>query len=668
MGEIQTDFNELHTFSDYLIGRESELTGFRNFLAIDQLRVMNIYGQAGIGKTYLLNVLEQLSLNDGDIFIRMDSSDFNHTPHDFIAHVNLSLGSYTQPMTETNPTIFDLKIKLAQLLQSSRVIIAIDTYENMADLDRWIRQFFLIHTDPSIKIIITGRHRLSGEWVESPIWRAQVQHNPLNFFTKKEITLFLNQRNIEDESMIKTLHDFTEGHPLALALACLSFQEQEDSADFRSTEIQHVLLELTKRWLSEVSNDDILNLIEAAAMFKQFNQHSLSVVLEREISYENFIELTSLSFVQKNQNNWNFHELIQDSIKVDLLQRSPEKFAYFKGKVVGYYQKRLIQTRNLDDIAMFFYHIGDDLIQSVFFHSKTIDKNRFYIELVDDYNFPDVICFFEKIKHDVGVSKTAFYNRVSNQTFHFFASSEHNLKELKLIGPDYIQLMGLDSTKLLRDYSGNLHAISVVVPVHKGTIDHLSKQPVSRAYFNQLTDGEWKKLQCPKEDAGAYFIRFLDFVDPSDTDARIALMYDLLPLLLTGAKIIVSSPLPFFQELVKSFGFIEIPRALHYDYGETSPSPTYELDLSGARLIEYMSHLSKDLSQTNQYKMISDYLNLTVREGEILKLIIEGNTNTEIGKQLYVAEITVKKHISRIFKKAGVKNRAQLVKKVMENI
>lgn len=667
MGRIESDFNKSQTFSDFLIGRERELKAFHNFLANDQLRVMNIYGQGGIGKTYLLQVLEQLSQKKEDIFIRMDSSDFQHTPQDFIAHINLLIGAYTQPMTDTNPTIYDLKTLIAQLLQSTRVIIAIDTYENMADIDNWFRQFFLTHIAPSVKVIITGRHPLNGEWEQSPVWRAQVQSNALHYFSKEEMTQFLKQSNIKDKNIINTLSDFTEGHPLALALASLSFQE-DDSDQFHFTDNQHVLLELTKRWLTEVDNDDILNLIEAAAMFKQFNQHSLSAVLDRDISYESFIELTRLSFVHKLQNIWTFHELIQDSIKVDLLQRSPEKYERLKRKVVGYYQKRLIKTRKTEDIAMFFYHIGDELIQSVFFQSQPSVKRRFFIELVDDYNFHDIIHYFEKKKYAIGVSKTEFYNRVTNQTFHFFASYEHNQKELQFIGPDYIRLMGLHSTKLLRDYSGTIHALSIVVPIHEGTIDSLSEQPVSQAYFNQLTQAEWKELQRPKNEAMAYFIRYLDYKNSSDNDSRTALMYDLLPLLLTGAKIIVSSPLPFFQELVTSLGFSEIPKALHYDYGKEYPSRTYELDLSGSRLIEYMNRLSENLSETNQYKMIFDYLKLTEREGEILKLIIEGNKNSEIAKLLYVAEITVKKHISRIFNKAGVKNRAQLVKKVMENI
>jgi two-component system response regulator DevR len=50
---------------------------------------------------------------------------------------------------------------------------------------------------------------------------------------------------------------------------------------------------------------------------------------------------------------------------------------------------------------------------------------------------------------------------------------------------------------------------------------------------------------------------------------------------------------------------------------------------------------------------------LTDREREILALVGEGMTNREIGKQLFLAEKTVKNHISRLLAKLGVERRVQ---------
>ncbi|MFB9367738.1 response regulator [Kitasatospora sp. NPDC001664] len=50
---------------------------------------------------------------------------------------------------------------------------------------------------------------------------------------------------------------------------------------------------------------------------------------------------------------------------------------------------------------------------------------------------------------------------------------------------------------------------------------------------------------------------------------------------------------------------------------------------------------------------------LTPREREILVLVGEGKTNREIGKELYLAEKTVKNHVSRLLAKLGVERRLQ---------
>jgi two-component system response regulator NreC len=53
-------------------------------------------------------------------------------------------------------------------------------------------------------------------------------------------------------------------------------------------------------------------------------------------------------------------------------------------------------------------------------------------------------------------------------------------------------------------------------------------------------------------------------------------------------------------------------------------------------------------------------LNLTARELDVLRLIANGYTNNEVGKELYISVRTVETHRARIQQKLGVKSRAQL--------
>lgn len=57
-------------------------------------------------------------------------------------------------------------------------------------------------------------------------------------------------------------------------------------------------------------------------------------------------------------------------------------------------------------------------------------------------------------------------------------------------------------------------------------------------------------------------------------------------------------------------------------------------------------------------------MNLTPMEQKVVYLVCIGKCNYEIARLLYIAEDTVKKHISHIFRKFTVRNRVELLAKV----
>jgi DNA-binding NarL/FixJ family response regulator len=59
-------------------------------------------------------------------------------------------------------------------------------------------------------------------------------------------------------------------------------------------------------------------------------------------------------------------------------------------------------------------------------------------------------------------------------------------------------------------------------------------------------------------------------------------------------------------------------------------------------------------------------LGLTAREMEVVRLIAQGHSNTEIAAQLFVSEATVKTHINHIFSKLGARDRSQVIVKARQ--
>jgi len=53
---------------------------------------------------------------------------------------------------------------------------------------------------------------------------------------------------------------------------------------------------------------------------------------------------------------------------------------------------------------------------------------------------------------------------------------------------------------------------------------------------------------------------------------------------------------------------------------------------------------------------------LSARQREILELVVEGLSNAEIARRLYLSESTIKQHLGAVYKVLGVRNRTQAAK------
>lgn len=72
-------------------------------------------------------------------------------------------------------------------------------------------------------------------------------------------------------------------------------------------------------------------------------------------------------------------------------------------------------------------------------------------------------------------------------------------------------------------------------------------------------------------------------------------------------------------------------------------------------------HLKSLLVSAGSMTAAGDIKGLSSQDKKIIKMISQGARNKEIGDNLCLSEHTIKSHVSRIYKKLNVKNRAQLV-------
>jgi len=62
----------------------------------------------------------------------------------------------------------------------------------------------------------------------------------------------------------------------------------------------------------------------------------------------------------------------------------------------------------------------------------------------------------------------------------------------------------------------------------------------------------------------------------------------------------------------------------------------------------------------------AEYVILSVREMEILNLILEGKSSKEVAYHLFLSRRTIDSHLSKIYRKLDVTNRIQAILKATE--
>ena len=83
---------------------------------------------------------------------------------------------------------------------------------------------------------------------------------------------------------------------------------------------------------------------------------------------------------------------------------------------------------------------------------------------------------------------------------------------------------------------------------------------------------------------------------------------------------------------------------------------------------DFLATIAENLATPSSNLSENLLLKLTTRERELLQLIIDGKSPTEIAELLQISSKTVYSHRSRIMKKLGVNNVTDLTQVAIENM
>lgn len=351
------------------VGRQAEQEFFRSYLLENRKEapIINIYGTAGIGKSSLVSQYRNISEQYGVPFILLDSKDFSHTPEGFSIKL-------LNEMNSEIPLSHDLVrfsiAKLKQLTENNRLVLAIDTYEEMNDLDHWLRESFLVELNDQIIVILAGRNPLQGAWKFSVAWRKMIQYVPVVPFDLHTIETYASKFKSDwNRRQIEQLHALSHGHPLTLSLF-MQISAEKDEIECQSSNLAEVLDQLLSHWLREIQSTSLLTLVEAASMVRVFNQELLESLLDSPISPHDFDRLTGLSSILRSKRGWFIHDGLRAALSQNLKLRKPQIHGKLCKRTISYLYRQISIQSSKSDAALFvtdlMYVLGDTTIKAAF--------------------------------------------------------------------------------------------------------------------------------------------------------------------------------------------------------------------------------------------------------------------------------------------------------------
>jgi energy-coupling factor transporter ATP-binding protein EcfA2 len=286
------------------VGRDAEITLFKNELNSGQAALLWVYGPGGVGKSTLLHRLAQLVSDKGMPVLFPDARDLPPTQEGVVQGLRQAL----------EPAIVSVED------EEQRWVILLDTCEHFSEAEASaVRTEVLSQLPATSLIVLAARARPGLAWLTDPGWGELLTPMPLHNLSPTEARTYLSRAGVP-ESRHDVVVAFTHGHPLSLALV----GELGKHADFDPSGSPDVLGSLLERLLSDVPGPSYRDAVYASAQVRVTDEGLLAVLLDGDVTAE-FDWLRRQAYMESGLDGVFPHDLARDLLDKDLRWRNPQR-------------------------------------------------------------------------------------------------------------------------------------------------------------------------------------------------------------------------------------------------------------------------------------------------------------------------------------------------------
>ena len=288
-----------------LIGRERERAALLELVERDMPLVAFVHGIAGVGKSMLLQAAAVDARARGTLVVALDGRAFEPTERGFLTSLGSALGT---PLA----TIADATGALAG---DARVLLTIDTHEQLRLLDAWLRQSFVPALPQNVRLLLAGRDTPSAWQRDLGDLLRTIRLENLS----DEAARTLLRRAGVDGAVAERVARVARGHPLSLQLAAGALAERP-GLPAEDAVLGPMVEELARLYIDGLDRMT-RRALDAAAVVRRTTLTLLEAMLPDDDPAELFGALRALPFVELGAEGLVVHDTVRVATST-LLQAS----------------------------------------------------------------------------------------------------------------------------------------------------------------------------------------------------------------------------------------------------------------------------------------------------------------------------------------------------------
>ena len=613
------------------VGRAEERARLTALLAPDGPAAVFVHGPGGIGKTALVDgTLASLPFK----VVTLDGRQVEPTVPGWLAALGAALGV---------PAPSSASAAARVIADAGVAVLVIDSYERLNLLDGWIRNDLLSAFPASVTVVLVGRRGPNVAWRTAPGWRSLLAELVVEPMIAGDVDLLLAAHGVRGDDA-EQIRSFARGHPLAVVVAAEALARHPGLV-LESGAPADAVEELFAVILDDLPPEERA-MAEAVSVLRRVTVPTLGAVVDGRDVDEAWRTIQRLPFTTTTAAGLELSGVAAPVLLEALELRDPLRVRGLRARAARAIVESLAVGLDWQSTADLLHLVQNPLIRNAYAPTGMLQHP---VERARADDRDEIVAIARRFTGDDSAQLTARWWMTHREAF-------------SVVRGDHGEVAGFSVTATLGDHDH----MPPEDPVISAVTADLQRDPMPAGA--QALVFRWALGSRYGEQPGPEVAALVVDLKRTYLELRAALrrVYTVVADWSAAAPVLQTMGFDSQQEI--AIGDRRFVLAC-LDFGAGGVDTWIGRHVLAEQLAPPSASPVPDAAPAGSPALIPEprqgdadrpvVLTLTAREQEVIALLADGMTNSQLARALFISERTANRHVSNIFTKLGVHNRSQ---------